>query len=210
MAPTMQEPAVEPAAVVTPGVDDLGPQLAGVTRALEWALAGEGRLASAPWLGTSCARRLDTVAQRELGDTVEGLAARLRALDGVGGDERMALAESLHADLVELSPLSLVGARVMGLPEQGKLLQPRRRRRGKDAKESLTVSRRRPERASVICPCWARRTERCHSQRRLMLAPTGIGGTSTLVSCCAEMDIWEANQWASAYTAHPCAADGQV
>jgi len=27
-------------------------------------------------------------------------------------------------------------------------------------------------------------------------------------SCCAEMDIWEANKQATAYTAHPCALDG--
>merc|ERR1712139_740944 len=27
-------------------------------------------------------------------------------------------------------------------------------------------------------------------------------------SCCAEMDIWEANKAATAYTAHPCSLDG--
>jgi len=29
-------------------------------------------------------------------------------------------------------------------------------------------------------------------------------------SCCAEMDIWEANSMATAYTPHPCALDGQL
>jgi cellulose 1,4-beta-cellobiosidase len=28
-------------------------------------------------------------------------------------------------------------------------------------------------------------------------------------SCCAEMDIWEANSISSAYTAHPCTVSGQ-
>jgi cellulose 1,4-beta-cellobiosidase len=32
-------------------------------------------------------------------------------------------------------------------------------------------------------------------------ANTGVGGNG---SCCAEMDIWEANSISSAYTAHPC------
>merc|ERR1719346_186490 len=29
-------------------------------------------------------------------------------------------------------------------------------------------------------------------------------------SCCAEMDLWEANSMATAYTAHPCALDGPL
>lgn len=29
-------------------------------------------------------------------------------------------------------------------------------------------------------------------------------------TCCAEMDIWEANRVSSAYTAHPCNVDGQT
>jgi len=29
-------------------------------------------------------------------------------------------------------------------------------------------------------------------------------------ACCAEMDVWEANSAASAYTAHPCSVDGMV
>jgi cellulose 1,4-beta-cellobiosidase len=29
-------------------------------------------------------------------------------------------------------------------------------------------------------------------------------------SCCAEMDLWEANKMATAYTAHPCALDGPL
>jgi len=29
-------------------------------------------------------------------------------------------------------------------------------------------------------------------------------------TCCVEMDIWEANQWATAYTAHSCSVDGQT
>lgn len=35
---------------------------------------------------------------------------------------------------------------------------------------------------------------------------TGMGNYG---SCCAEMDIWEANSMAQAYTAHPCSIDGQ-
>lgn len=34
-------------------------------------------------------------------------------------------------------------------------------------------------------------------------------GTGKYGSCCAEMDIWEANKISSAYTAHPCSTDGQ-
>merc|ERR1712070_894350 len=33
-------------------------------------------------------------------------------------------------------------------------------------------------------------------------------GTGQYGSCCAEMDIWEANSISSAYTAHPCDNDG--
>ncbi|KAL0956725.1 hypothetical protein HGRIS_002847 [Hohenbuehelia grisea] len=33
-------------------------------------------------------------------------------------------------------------------------------------------------------------------------------GTGRYGACCAEMDIWEANSISSAYTAHPCSADG--
>ncbi|KAG6584881.1 Exoglucanase 1 [Phytophthora cinnamomi] len=32
---------------------------------------------------------------------------------------------------------------------------------------------------------------------------------NTYGSCCAEMDIWEANSMATAYTTHPCSTDGQ-
>lgn len=32
---------------------------------------------------------------------------------------------------------------------------------------------------------------------------------STYGSCCTEMDIWEANSMATAYTTHPCSTDGQ-
>ncbi|KAE9283474.1 hypothetical protein PF008_g27398 [Phytophthora fragariae] len=32
---------------------------------------------------------------------------------------------------------------------------------------------------------------------------------NTYGSCCAEMDIWEANSMATAYTTHPCSVDGQ-
>merc|ERR1712032_1184565 len=35
----------------------------------------------------------------------------------------------------------------------------------------------------------------------------GIGKYGT---CCAEMDIWEANSMATAYTPHPCSVDGQL
>jgi len=35
-------------------------------------------------------------------------------------------------------------------------------------------------------------------------------GTGQYGSCCAEMDIWEANNMAEAFTAHPCAIDGQL
>lgn len=34
-------------------------------------------------------------------------------------------------------------------------------------------------------------------------------GTGHYGSCCAEMDIWEANKEATAYTAHPCSVQGQ-
>lgn len=34
-------------------------------------------------------------------------------------------------------------------------------------------------------------------------------GTGKWGSCCAEMDIWEANKISSAYTAHPCNMQGQ-
>ena len=37
-------------------------------------------------------------------------------------------------------------------------------------------------------------------------ADTGLGHYG---SCCAEMDIWESNKMAEAYTAHPCAITGQ-
>jgi len=33
-------------------------------------------------------------------------------------------------------------------------------------------------------------------------------GTGEFGSCCAEMDIWEANSMAQAFTAHPCAFEG--
>jgi hypothetical protein len=33
---------------------------------------------------------------------------------------------------------------------------------------------------------------------------TANSGKGTYGSCCSEMDIWEANQYASAYTPHPC------
>ena len=36
---------------------------------------------------------------------------------------------------------------------------------------------------------------------------SGIGRYGT---CCVEMDIWEANKYATAYTAHACAVDGQT
>lgn len=32
-------------------------------------------------------------------------------------------------------------------------------------------------------------------------------GTGNIGSCCSEMDIWEANSFAAAYTPHPCSAD---
>ena len=35
-------------------------------------------------------------------------------------------------------------------------------------------------------------------------------GTGTYGSCCSEMDIWEANSQAAAYTPHVCTTDGQV
>ncbi|TRM70190.1 glycoside hydrolase family 7 protein [Schizophyllum amplum] len=35
-------------------------------------------------------------------------------------------------------------------------------------------------------------------------------GTGTYGSCCSEMDIWEANSQASAYTPHVCTVDGQT
>merc|ERR1712151_136463 len=35
-----------------------------------------------------------------------------------------------------------------------------------------------------------------------------ISATGKYGSCCAEMDIWEANSKATAYTAHPCSLDG--
>jgi len=35
-------------------------------------------------------------------------------------------------------------------------------------------------------------------------------GTGDMGSCCSEMDIWEANSQASAYTPHPCTVDGQT
>merc|ERR1712217_776610 len=35
-------------------------------------------------------------------------------------------------------------------------------------------------------------------------------GVGKYGSCCAEMDIWEANSMAAAYTAHPCALDGPL
>ena len=34
-------------------------------------------------------------------------------------------------------------------------------------------------------------------------------GTGKYGSCCAEMDIWEANSISSAFTAHPCSKSGQ-
>jgi len=42
-----------------------------------------------------------------------------------------------------------------------------------------------------------------------------IGGVANIAdppygSCCAEMDIWESNKEATAYTAHPCNIDGQL
>ena len=41
-----------------------------------------------------------------------------------------------------------------------------------------------------------------------------IGGVANIEysygSCCAEMDIWEANNKAAAYTAHPCSFEGQL
>ena len=38
-------------------------------------------------------------------------------------------------------------------------------------------------------------------------ANSGAGQYGT---CCAEMDIWEANSQAAAYTPHVCTTDGQV
>jgi len=35
-------------------------------------------------------------------------------------------------------------------------------------------------------------------------------GTGHYGSCCAEMDIWEANSMATAYTPHPCTIEGQL
>ncbi|KAH8816112.1 glycoside hydrolase [Xylogone sp. PMI_703] len=35
-------------------------------------------------------------------------------------------------------------------------------------------------------------------------------GTGQYGSCCTEMDIWEANKMAAAYTPHPCSVDGQT
>lgn len=35
-------------------------------------------------------------------------------------------------------------------------------------------------------------------------------GTGKWGACCGEMDIWEANKISSAYTAHPCTADGHT
>ena len=132
MAPSMQEPAADQAAAPTARVDDLGTQLASVTRALEWSLAAPGRLGAAPWLGTSCARRLDALGRAGEDGPVAGLSVRLRDLDTVAPAERAPLAAALLLDIAALSPLSLAGARVMGLPAKGRLLQPRRRRRGKE------------------------------------------------------------------------------
>jgi cellulose 1,4-beta-cellobiosidase len=35
-------------------------------------------------------------------------------------------------------------------------------------------------------------------------------GTGKYGSCCAEMDIWEANSISEAYTAHPCTMSGPL
>jgi len=35
------------------------------------------------------------------------------------------------------------------------------------------------------------------------------GGAGKFGSCCAELDIWEANSVSEAYTSHPCTVDGQ-
>eukprot|EP00957_Ditylum_brightwellii_P113147 8628904-Ditylum_brightwellii.AAC.1 len=35
-------------------------------------------------------------------------------------------------------------------------------------------------------------------------------GAGKYGSCCAEMDIWEANSMATAYTPHPCDINGQL
>merc|ERR1719203_1245788 len=40
--------------------------------------------------------------------------------------------------------------------------------------------------------------------------PFGNMGMGKYGSCCAEMDIWEANSMANAYTPHPCAITGQL
>jgi cellulose 1,4-beta-cellobiosidase len=37
---------------------------------------------------------------------------------------------------------------------------------------------------------------------------TTNSGKGTLGSCCSEMDIWEANSFAAAYTPHPCSSVG--
>merc|ERR1719422_2709389 len=42
------------------------------------------------------------------------------------------------------------------------------------------------------------------------LDPFGNMGIGKYGSCCAEMDIWEANSMANAYTPHPCGITGQL
>jgi ATP-dependent DNA helicase RecG len=135
VAPSPQEPAAVAAAASSVQVSDLGVQLASVTRALEWAAVSPERVHGAPWLGTSCARRLDTLQAGGGTTDVGALAERLRALDAAPAEDRPALVAELLAAVESLSPLSLAGARLMGLPERGRLLQPRRRRRKERTKD---------------------------------------------------------------------------
>nr|pir cellobiohydrolase (EC 3.2.1.91) - Corticium rolfsii (Strain AHU9627) [Agroathelia rolfsii]BAC81967.1 cellobiohydrolase [Agroathelia rolfsii] len=41
-------------------------------------------------------------------------------------------------------------------------------------------------------------------------ATSANSGTGSYGSCCPEMDIWEANKYAAAYTPHPCSVSGQT
>ena len=139
MAPSIQESAAETASDSSTSIMDLRVQLASVTRALEWAAVRPERVDRAPWLGTSCARRLDAVAASGGGEPVEALAQRLRALDEAVPGERFALVGELLSAVAAVSPLSTAGARVMGLPERGRLVQPRRRRRKEKDRQSPEV-----------------------------------------------------------------------
>ena len=129
MAPSIQEPAAETATSAPSPEVDLGVELASVTRALEWAAGAPERVGGARWLGTSCARRLDAIVAAGGGDRIAALASRMRELDDAADEVRESLVAELLDEVAALSPLSTAGARIMGLPERGRLLQPRRRRR---------------------------------------------------------------------------------